>query len=80
MKVELAKALPFALFVVILPFPGTVGLRLLLLLLCFGTAVWQWWRIPSVRAAIPGMASIGVWVAVCAGSLFYSVDPAYSAG
>lgn len=72
--------LPFALFLIILPFPGTVAARLLLLAICFGIALWQWLRHPETRAAIPCKAVIGVWLAVCLASLAYAFDADYSAG
>ncbi|MDK9723943.1 MAG: O-antigen ligase family protein [Sterolibacteriaceae bacterium MAG5] len=72
--------LPFALFLAILPFPGTVAARLLLLAICFGIALWQWLRHPETRAPIPCKAVIGVWLAVCLASLAYAFDAGYSAG
>jgi len=72
--------LPFALFLIILPFPGTVAARLLLLLICFCIALWQWWRHPAVRAAIPCKAVLAAWIVVCTASLFYAFDPGYSLG
>ena len=72
--------LPFALFLIILPFPGTVAARLLLLLVCFSIASWQWWRRPGVRAAIPCKSVLAAWIIVCTASLFYAFDPAYSLG
>lgn len=72
--------LPFALFLIVLPFPGTVAARLLLLAICFGIALWQWLRYPETRAQIPCKAAIGVWLAVSLGSLAYAVDLEYSIG
>lgn len=72
--------LPFALFLIILPFPGTVAARLLLLAICFGVALWQWLRYPETRATIPCKAIIGIWLAVCLVSLGYAIDADYSAG
>jgi O-antigen ligase len=72
--------MPFALFLIILPFPGTVAARLLLLLICFCIASWQWWRYPWVRAAIPCKAVLAAWIVVCTASLFYAFDPGYSLG
>lgn len=72
--------LPFALFIVVLPFPGTVALRMLLLAVCFGIALWQWWRIPGVRVAIPCKAALFAWAGVGIASLAYTADFAYTAG
>lgn len=71
-------ALPFLALVFLLPFPGTVALRLLLLAL--GCAVaWRHrrdWRMP----VIPFKWALGLWALVCGLSLAYAVDPAYSLG
>lgn len=67
-------------FLVILPFPGTVALRLLLLFTCFGIAMRNWYLDPSVRVAIPARIPIVFWLTVSFASLLYSVDPTYSAG
>lgn len=72
--------LPFAMLLVILPFPGTVAARLLLLAICFAIAQWRWWLVPGVRAAIPCKAVLGVWIAVCLASLTYAFDFAYTLG
>lgn len=72
--------LPFALFLIILPFPGTVAARLLLLLICFCIASWQWWRHPGLRATIPCKPVLAAWIVVCAASMFYAFDPGYSLG
>jgi O-antigen ligase len=71
--------LPFALFIIVLPFPGTVALRMLLLAICFGIAFWQWWRIPGARAAIPCKPALLLWGGVCVASLVYTGDLAYTA-
>lgn len=72
--------LPFGLFLIILPFPGTVAARLLMLLICFCIALWQWWRHPAVRAAIPCKPVLAAWIVVCTASLLYAFDPGYSLG
>lgn len=72
--------LPFALLLIILPFPHTVAARLLLLLVCLTIAAWQWLRRPGARAAIPCKTAIGLWLVVCLASLAYAVDPTYSLG
>lgn len=71
---------PFALFLIILPFPGTVAARLLFLFICFGSALWQWWRLPAARARIPCKGALGAWMAVCLASLAYAFDAAYTLG
>lgn len=71
---------PFALFLVILPFPGTVAARLLLLASCFGIAVWQWAQNREARASIPCKPALGAWVIIGVLSLAYAVDPAYTLG
>jgi len=71
--------LPFALFIIVLPFPGTVALRMLLLAICFSIALWQWWRIPGARAAIPCKPALLAWGGVCIASLAYTGDLAYTA-
>ncbi len=72
--------LPFALFLIILPFPGTVAARLLLLAICFGIALWQWQQVPGARAPLPCKPALGAWIAVCLASLAYAFDPAYTLG
>jgi O-antigen ligase len=73
-----AVALPFALFLFILPFPGTVALRLLCLALAFGLAVvcWRRWMPPRV----PAKAAIACWAIVTGISVVYSFDVPYSLG
>ena len=62
----------------ILPFPHTVALRLVSLLIAVVTAVYLWRRLDV--PAIPFKAAIGVWALVACISVFYAVDPAYSVG
>ena len=70
--------LPFALLMLILPFPGTVALRLLCLATAFVLAVYGWkrWGTPS----IPYKPAFFVWAAVALSSLAYASEPAYSLG
>lgn len=70
--------LPFALFLIILPFPGTVAARLLFLATCFGIALWQWWRVPGARATIPCKPVLGAWIVVCLASLAYAFNFSYT--
>jgi O-antigen ligase len=72
--------LPFALLLIILPYPGTVAARLLLLLTCFAIATWHWLRRPAMRIGIPCKPALGLWLAVCLASLAYSHDVNYSVG
>lgn len=76
---RLLSLLPFALLIVILPFPGTVAARLLLLVVCFGIALWHWLRVPGARAEIPCKPALFLWWCVCIASLAYSIDPGYTA-
>lgn len=70
--------LPFAGFLFILPFPGTVAFRLLCLAAAFLIAVIAWKRLAP--PPIPAKAAILFWALVAAASVFYSFDPSYSAG
>lgn len=81
MKARLADMLvplPFALLLFILPFPGTVALRLLCLSLAFVLAVhgWKRWATPD----LPCKPALWAWAAIALASLAYAVDPAYSLG
>lgn len=80
MKPALQPLLPFAAFLMILPFPGTVALRLLLLALCAGIAFWQWRRVPGAGAVIPCQAALLAWVLVAVASLANGFNVAYSLG
>ena len=70
--------LPFMLLLAILPFPGTVALRLLCLAAAFAYAVYAWKRLAVPPLPFKGV--LGVWVLVVLSSLIYAVDPAYSLG
>ena len=72
--------LPFALFLAILPFPGTVALRLLCLVVAAIMALYFWWRQPENRPAIPCKPALILWLALAALSLAYSAIPGYSLG
>jgi len=78
MLIESSLGLPFVLFLFILPFPGTVSLRLLCLAAAFllALAYSRRWSPPSV----PCKPSILAWVLVTAASVAYSFDWAYSMG
>jgi len=74
-------AAPTALLLFILPFPGTVTLRLLCLALAFVIALSQYVQLLRNGAAPPWPCKLPfvLWAAVAAVSLAYAVDPAYSA-
>lgn len=73
--------LPFALLLVILPYPGTVAARLLLLLISFFVAAtWHFRAEPAMRAVLPCKPALVLWWVVSFASLSYAVDPAYSLG
>ena len=68
--------LPFMLLLAVLPFPGTVALRLLCLAVAFAYVVCTWKRLAV--PAIPFKKVLMAWAIVAFASLFYAVDPAYS--
>jgi len=70
--------LPFGLLLFILPFPGTVALRLLCLAAAFLLVLWSWRRLAP--PPVPARAALLLWVAVALASLATAVDTAYSAG
>jgi len=72
--------LPFALFLIILPFPGTVAARLLLLLIAFLISIWLFRIHRKDIPPIPGKAVIALWATTCLISVLYAVDPDYSLG
>lgn len=73
------ELLPFVAMLVVLPFPGTVAMRLLCLFLAFGVALIlarhdkELWR-----CFPPARLYLALWVLVCGLSLSYSVDPAHT--
>ena len=75
---EWLLGLPFALLLFVLPFPGTVALRLLCLAAIFVVAMTQWRRIGT--PPLPCKAVLLAWAALALASLAYAVDPAYSLG
>lgn len=73
--------LPFGLLLLILPFPGTVAARLLLLLIVFLIAAgWRWRAAAGPQPALPCKPALGLWAMVCFASLTYAIDPLYSLG
>lgn len=71
---QLIAALPFVVFLFILPFPGTVALRLICLIAMALVAAYHWRRLADLPLRWP----ILFWAAVVLGSLLTAVDPAYS--
>lgn len=72
--------LPFALFLAILPFPGTVALRLLCLVAAAAVALFLWWRQSAARPTIPCKPVLILWISLAALSVAYSAIPGYSLG
>jgi putative inorganic carbon (hco3(-)) transporter len=70
--------LPFMLLLFVLPFPGTVALRLASLAVSFLVAIALWRRLAP--PAIPCKPALLAWMAVALLSLVWAVDPAYSLG
>lgn len=70
--------LPFAVFLFILPFPGTVTLRLSAL--AAGSMVCAWTLHKDGFPHVPARAAILLWVACALLSLVAAVDPGYSLG
>ncbi len=69
-------ALPFIVFVAILPFRGTVTVRLACLAVAGLIVAVSWRRLAP--PALPCRWTIALWAAVALGSLLAAVDPAYS--
>jgi O-antigen ligase len=67
---------PFLVLLAVLPFPHTVALRLVCLVLAFVIAVASWRR--SGAPAVPCKTAIALWALVSLLSLAWAVDPAYS--
>jgi O-antigen ligase len=70
--------LPFMMLLFILPFPGTVTLRLVCLALAFAFAVALWWRLSPPR--VPCWPALTLWALVALLSLIGAVDRDYSVG
>ncbi len=68
--------LPLAVFLFILPFPGTVALRLLALALGLLVCAWSWGQHGFPR--VPARTALLFWGACALLSLVGAVDPAYS--
>jgi len=70
--------LPFCVLLFVLPFPGTVALRLLCLSAAFAIAVMNWKRLAPPPAGMKGVFLL--WAVIALASLAYSVDASYSLG
>jgi O-antigen ligase len=72
------RPLPFMVLLFILPFPGTVVLRLACLAAAFLIVVISWRRLSP--PPFPCQRAIALWAGVVIASLLVAVDPAYSLG
>ena len=72
------RLLPFAVLLFILPFPGTVALRLLALAAGLIVCAWSWHKEGFPR--IPASLALLFWVSCAFFSLGTAIDPAYSLG
>ena len=72
------RLLPLAVFLFILPFPGTVALRLLALAIGLITCAWIWHKDGFPR--IPAAMALLFWGGCAFLSLATAIDPAYSLG
>lgn len=70
------QPLPFVVFLFILPFPGTVALRLMCLAAMILIAAFSWRSLAP--PPIPCRWAIALWAGAALASLAYAVDPAYS--
>lgn len=72
------RLLPLAVFVFILPFPGTVALRLLTLAIGLIVCAWIWHK--QGFAQVPAKTVLLLWGGCALLSLATAIDPAYSLG
>ncbi len=70
--------MPFLLLLFILPFPGTVALRLSCLAAAFAIAAFLWKK--AKPPPFPCKAVLAVWIGVAFVSLLFAVDARYSLG
>ena len=78
MKASQLQWIPFAVLLFILPFPGTVALRLLCLATAFVIAIGFWRK--QQPPTFPGKPFFALWIFLSLLSLGYAVDPRYSLG
>ncbi len=64
---------PAAVLLFILPFTGTIALRLTALALTLGIATWLWFRQP--RPPLPLKIPLALWTSLAAASILWSVHP-----
>lgn len=74
--ISVLQSLPFVVFLFILPFPGTVALRLMCLVAMVLIAAFSWRSLAP--PPVPCRWAIALWAGVVLASLGYAVDPAYS--
>jgi O-antigen ligase len=74
--VSVLQSLPFVVFLFILPFPGTVALRLMCLVAMALIAAFSWRSLAP--PPVPCRWAIALWAGVVLASLVWAVDPAYS--
>jgi len=72
------RLLPFAVFLFILPFPGTVALRLLGLGMGLILCAWTWHK--EGFPQVPAWTAILLWGGCALLSLATAIDPGYSLG
>jgi len=72
------RLLPLAVFLFILPFPGTVALRLLALAAGLMVSAWVWHK--EGFPQVPARFALLFWLACALFSLVTAVDPSYSLG
>jgi O-antigen ligase len=72
------RLLPLALFLFILPFPGTVALRLLTLAIGLLVCAWSWHK--EGFPQVPAKTALVLWLACALLSLATAIDPGYSLG
>jgi O-antigen ligase len=72
------RLLPLAVFLFILPFPGTVALRLLTLAIGLIVCAWTWHK--EGIAQVPAQTALLFWTVCALLSLASAIDPEYSLG
>jgi len=72
------RLLPLAVFLFILPFPGTVALRLLTLAIGLIVYAWTWHK--EGFASVPAKTALLLWGGCALLSLATAIDPGYSLG
>ena len=70
--------LPAMLLLIVLPFPGTVAMRLLCLFFSLSVALVMCYRDARLRTPPPASWGIAIWMLVCISSLAYTKDLVYT--